>query len=158
MRKLFLPHENMETSPQKLANLQKCSSFLYLVQICGYIVHTGYPIYVVVAIFELDMQAMLIRSNVRGTNCILSQVEEFLAQLYKLIPSTDFQIVWVSYNYEYKDWVKRLAIFKLAVRLRTSGASKNRDWTHENGGLFPFCVTWCYLVLLVLGSLFLTNF
>ena len=31
-------------------------------------VHTGYPIYVVVAIFELDMQAMLIRSNVRGTN------------------------------------------------------------------------------------------
>ena len=54
--------------PQKLANLQKCSCFLFLVQICGYIVHTGYPIYVVVAIFELDMQAMLIRSNVRGTN------------------------------------------------------------------------------------------
>ena len=64
----FLPHENMENPPQKLANLQKCSCFLYLVQICGYIVHTGYPIYVVVAIFELDMQAMLIRSNVRGTN------------------------------------------------------------------------------------------
>ena len=33
-----------------------------------HLVHTGYPIYVVVAIFELDMQAMLIRSNVRGTN------------------------------------------------------------------------------------------